>query len=222
MKKKKQGFTLIEMILVLAISGIVLGILGSIFITGHKVFSDSDVKSSLQIEAQSIQEKLSNIGMAAVGIISIKDLNGNDFIETFNKSKKIVNSTYEELRNQGLFTNSKGESDRDLLESVWIPISLMNINSYINNSGEFKSVDLIKYEKNNGNKTGKLSIENSNISTNVKSILIKPNNIDNTNSTFKEANGIIIKIILEKNKGYSNLEYPVTFKINFRNYNGDS
>lgn len=222
MKKKKRGFTLIEMIIVLAISGIVLGIVGSVFITGNKVFSDSDVKSSLQIEAQSIQEKLSNIGMGAVGIISIKYLNGNDFIESFDKSKKIVDSTYEELRNQGLFTNSEDESDIDLSENVWIPISFMNVNSYMKNSDESKTLDLIKYEKNNGSKTGELSIENSKMSRNVRSILIKPNNIDNTNSTFKEASGITIKIILEKNKGYSNLEYPVTFKINFRNYNGDS
>ena len=71
MKKKKPGFTLIEMIIALALTVIILGIASSMFITGNKVFSDSDVKSTLQIEGQAIQEKISDIGMQATGIKSV-------------------------------------------------------------------------------------------------------------------------------------------------------
>lgn len=46
MNKRRTGFTLIEMIIVLALTVIILGIMGSIFTTGNKIFSDSDVKST--------------------------------------------------------------------------------------------------------------------------------------------------------------------------------
>lgn len=68
MRKKKPGFTLIEIIIVLALIVTVLEIASSMFITGNKVFSDSDIKSTLQIEGQTIQEKISDIGMQATGI----------------------------------------------------------------------------------------------------------------------------------------------------------
>lgn len=71
MKEKKPGFTLIETIIALALTVTVLGIASSMFITGNKVFSDSDIKSTLQIEGQAIQEKISDIGMQATGIQSV-------------------------------------------------------------------------------------------------------------------------------------------------------
>jgi len=70
MKKKKPGFTLVEMIIVVALTTMVLGIVNAIFSTGNKVFSDSDVKSTLQIEGQAVQEKISNIAMQGTGVIS--------------------------------------------------------------------------------------------------------------------------------------------------------
>lgn len=71
MKRKKKAFTLIEMIITLAITIMIIEIVSSIFITGNKVFSDSDIKSTLQIEAQKIQETISDIGMEAVNIRSV-------------------------------------------------------------------------------------------------------------------------------------------------------
>lgn len=74
MEKKKSGFTLAEMIIVVALTVIVLAIMSSIFITGNKVFSDSNVKSTLQIEGQSIQEKISYIGMQAKSVTPISSM----------------------------------------------------------------------------------------------------------------------------------------------------
>lgn len=71
MKRKKSGFTLIEMVIVLALTVLVLGITTTVFVTGNKVFVDSDVKTTLQMEAKDIQEKLSSIGMQAIKINSI-------------------------------------------------------------------------------------------------------------------------------------------------------
>ncbi len=68
MKRKKIGFTLIEIIIVLALTVLIISIASSIFITGNKIFSNSDVKTTLQMEAKDIQEKISNICMEASDI----------------------------------------------------------------------------------------------------------------------------------------------------------
>lgn len=68
MKKKNGGFTLLEMIIVLAITGIIFSIVLSMFMTGNKVFSDSDTKTTLQMDAKDIQEKISDICMQANSI----------------------------------------------------------------------------------------------------------------------------------------------------------
>lgn len=70
MNKKKPAFTLLELIIAMAITITVLVIAGSMFTTGNKVFSDSDVKSTLQLEGQVIQEKISDIGMQGSEVVS--------------------------------------------------------------------------------------------------------------------------------------------------------
>lgn len=84
MKKKKPGFTLIELIIVTALTVIILGIASSMFITGNKVFSDSDSKTTLQIEGQAIQEKISDISMQSSGTINDPTL--GTLIKSYNKS----------------------------------------------------------------------------------------------------------------------------------------
>lgn len=91
MKKKEPGFTLIETIIALTFTIIILGIAGSMFITGNKVFSDSDINSTLQIEGQAIQENISDIGMQATGIKSVSgDTKSNELssitISSYNDS----------------------------------------------------------------------------------------------------------------------------------------
>lgn len=87
LKKKKEGFTLLEMIIVIALTVIVLGITTSIFMTGNRVFSDSDIKTTLQMEGKNIQEKISDIAMQAKSIVKVSetemiinsyDKNGNE------------------------------------------------------------------------------------------------------------------------------------------------
>jgi len=139
MKKKKPGFTLIEMIIVLALTVTILGIASSMFITGNKVFSDSDIKSTLQIEGQAIQEKISDIGMQATGIESLEfdsnnqinditissyiyDQNGNPTLDNFeinivdsgevykNGSKKYKLSIYDEATSNDEVISTNVES----------------------------------------------------------------------------------------------------------------
>ncbi|HBJ1647416.1 UNVERIFIED_ORG: prepilin-type cleavage/methylation domain-containing protein [Clostridium botulinum] len=64
----KKGFTLVELIIVMALTLIILGMIFQMFNTNNRIMSDVDIKSTLQNEGQAIQEKLSEIGMQAISI----------------------------------------------------------------------------------------------------------------------------------------------------------
>lgn len=169
-EKKKSAFTLIEMIIVISLIAIVIGITSSIFITGNRVFSKSDVNTTLQIEAQKVQERISDIGMQAESIVSV---NGD---------------------------STTGE------------ISNIVINSY-DKSGIFKDFRI-------ENNSGELKIDDSQISSNLKSIKINKDIISarDDEHKLKEYKVIKFEIILAKNKGFSRgIEYPINFIVTFRN-----
>lgn len=73
MINRKSAFTLVEMIIVIAIIGVVIGTVTSIFMRGNKVISHSNIKTDLQIEGQKIQEKITDICMQATNIEAIND-----------------------------------------------------------------------------------------------------------------------------------------------------
>lgn len=73
MINRKSAFTLVEMIIVIAIIGVVIGVVTSIFMRGNKVISHSNIKTDLQIEGQKIQEKITDICMQAINIEAIND-----------------------------------------------------------------------------------------------------------------------------------------------------
>ena len=153
MKRKKPGFTLVEMIIALALTVTILGIASSMFITGNKVFSESDVKSTLQIEGQAIQEKISDIGMQAIEIKSVnvnnvtneinmvissygKDGNLKDFkIETIDTKKnyKDTSKIYELRINDALISSN--------IKSFTIDNSIITAN--INNT--LKTINSIEF-----------------------------------------------------------------------------
>lgn len=210
--KNKSGFTLIEMIITLALTVIILLIISSMFITGNKVFSDSDVKSTLQIEGQAIQENISKIGMESIGIESIEDEFGKDFISTEDGDVKLVKSSYEQLNSR--LTDSDGTNK----ENKWIAISELRIKPYIEDSnGNISigtSIPMIQYEKDKR----KLSIAGKELSSHVESVRIKPIDIvENMDGNFEDTNSILINIELIEQKGYSNVRYPISIEVKFRN-----
>ena len=156
MKKKKSAFTLIEILIALGVTVIVLGIVNSIFITGNKVFSDSDVKTTLQIERQAIQEQISNIGMQAV---EIKSVNGDT---TSNELNNITISSYDKDGNLHDFhlaivedTEKKykftidGQEISSNIESFKIDSSIINISAYTDantKAAALKNISSIKFD----------------------------------------------------------------------------
>ncbi|MBY6837662.1 prepilin-type N-terminal cleavage/methylation domain-containing protein [Clostridium botulinum] len=65
---KKNGFTLLELIIVMVLTLVILGMVFQMLNTNTRIMSDVNVKSTLQSEGQAIQEKLSKIGMQAISI----------------------------------------------------------------------------------------------------------------------------------------------------------
>lgn len=207
MEKKKLGFTLVEMIIALALTVTILGIASSMLITGNKVFSDSDIKSTLQIEGQVIQEKISDIGMQAFNIESCNY-----------ESQDIKNKKYNSDDIISKLVNIKGESSED---GEWIDVSQMEFKSSRNNSEYDGSTDAITNTETNtisyDKDLKKLSIGSEVMSDKVESIRIRPGNINNGSSTLDEANSIEFHIVLSKARAFSNVSYPIDFTINFRN-----
>jgi len=127
MKKKKPGFTLLELIIAMMITIVVLGIAGSMFTTGSKVFNDSDVKSTLQIEGQEIQEKISDIGMQGIEVVSVNDeeliiksyVKEDDVVRYFKIQKENENlNIYKNIEQS--FTNDKNISSYANIKSLKI------------------------------------------------------------------------------------------------------
>lgn len=192
MKKKKSAFTLIEIIIALGVTVIVLGIVNSIFITGNKVFSNSDVNTTLQMERQAIQEKISNIGMQA----------------TTAQAVTIDSSSANEINDITIKSNYKEIND-------------LIINSY-DKAGNLRPFTIVKQDTGkvykNGDKIYNLSIDGEVVSSNIRNVMLDNNTIAATNSkTLKNINSIKFYIILRKENGYSNVEQPINFGVVFRN-----
>lgn len=143
-KKKKNGFTLLEMIIVVALTVVIIGIVSSIFITGNRVFTDSDIKSTLQIEGQAIQEKISIIGMQAIGIYSvtgnentgeIRDIKINSYDKDGNKKVFEINNQPPKLFIDGEQVSGNVESikiDSQIIKDYNKDPNLLESRSYIN------------------------------------------------------------------------------------------
>jgi prepilin-type N-terminal cleavage/methylation domain-containing protein len=165
--KRKSGFTLVEMIITLAITVIILGITTSMFIAGNKIFNDSDVKSTLQIEGQAIQEKISNIGMQAIEVESVE------------VDSVVIKSYIKDDDVPRYFKIGKDETD----EKNFIISQCTDVDCNI--------------------------VENiQNISENLESLTI---HYDDENKLIK------FDIELSKQKGFSDVVYPINFKVTFRN-----
>lgn len=77
-RTKKKGVTLLELILVLAISSIVLGIVFTFFLSNSRAINETQIHNDLQREGQTIVSKITESMMSAKKIESITDSNNLD------------------------------------------------------------------------------------------------------------------------------------------------
>ncbi|OVE70657.1 hypothetical protein CCS79_01400 [Clostridium diolis] len=194
MSRKKSGFTLMEMIIVVALIVIVIFITSSIFITGNRVFSDSDAKSTLQMDARNIQEELTSIGMQAICITDIeidkKDKDANDNI-------LYVDKNYYDIKDKIINKIQISGYDKDTEYSQ-------------DEGGSYHISDPNLYDIGFNGKT--LSLGSKPLSNKVKSFIVIP---EDTNNSFANTSSVEFDIILSER----NVEYPINIKLTFRNKN---
>lgn len=80
MENRKRAFTIIELLLVLALSAVVLGVVFSFFLSNTKTINGTGVNSDLQEEAQDITQKITKDLMEAKTISSIIAADNSDAI----------------------------------------------------------------------------------------------------------------------------------------------
>ena len=72
-RKKRKGITLIEVIIVMAITGIIMAAITIMFTSNINIFSKIDHNSELQLEAQQIQEQLSIVALECSGVANLSE-----------------------------------------------------------------------------------------------------------------------------------------------------
>ena len=68
--KKKKGITLIELVITMAILGIIIATATVAFTANSNILSKVDMKSELQLDGQMIQEQLSTVALECSGVVT--------------------------------------------------------------------------------------------------------------------------------------------------------
>lgn len=197
MKTKAKGFTLIELIIALAITVLVMGAIYTFFISSNKTLSTTEVRSELQEEAKNIQEILVVIGTEGKGINNVVDGTGNiitNYSEGFASQLEVDNN--KKLQLKSIELNCEDDFTR----------------TFIYDDADNTLLYRIK------DKDGNVSEEI--LSRNVDEFSIRPLDIrmvDLDTALFSEATGLEFNINLNKKKGYSDVDYPISVITKFRN-----
>jgi len=207
MKKKKAGLTLIEMIIVLVLTVIIISIMGTIFLTGNRVFSNTDVKSDLQIEGQTTQETLSKYAMQGAGIKEVELLNSDytiDFESTEKSdiaSKAAIMNEWTPIKKIVIYGVKRIPDPMDSMKEIVVrneegyTLILKDVDPADSSKG--KELSMID----DGSSLGKV------LSTNVDSFRIKPSDT-----------GVEFEVILKKKKVFADeKKYPIIVDVLFRN-----
>ena len=191
MNSKKKAFTLIELIIVLALITTILSIIYTFFITNTKNLSKIEINSDLQTEAQNIKKEFLNYCTQSEGIIEINNT----------KSDKI---TYEILDSEGKMkiTNIRFKVEENYFDFIYEEDSkVLSLKAFNESGNEVYIYGLPKI-----------------LSRNIKEFKIRPVDIrSNQDGKFNETVGIEILLTLSKKKGYSEVQTPSSLIVKFRN-----
>ena len=190
---KKKGFTLIELIITLAITVIVLGVIYTFARTSNMTLTKTKINSTLQEESEIIQRYLINYGTQAEDLVEINN--------------KVIDNS--EIFNYENILSSEGKLE--LIEMK------LKVEEYLYEfSYEDKELLIRKFDKNNNEEKG-IEFPKS-LSKNIERIEIRP--IDfrmNENKNFKYTKGVEISITLKMKKGNVEESLPLSIIIKFRN-----
>lgn len=80
--KKKRGITLIELIMTMAVLGIIMATVTIMFLSNSNILSTVDKKSELQMEGQIIQTQLNKVALESKGISAVEFIDNNGHIKS--------------------------------------------------------------------------------------------------------------------------------------------
>ena len=197
METRVNGFTLVEVIISLAITVLAMGVAYMFFFSSNRTLSVTEINSTLQDEGAVIEKELFNLGTQAQGIISVN-------------SQPAEQIEYKSLRDTDISENEKYK-----LSTTSMELSYENGDkAVINLMNSQLTVKIIKND-------GTLIVPTKILSENVMKFKIRPLDVrmvsDMENSDFSKALGVEFSIMLNKKKGYSNVDYPVNLIVKFRN-----
>lgn len=196
MKNKKRAFTLIELIITLALTSLVLGVIYTFFITNTKSLSRIEINSELQSEAENIQKELLTYLTQSEGIVEINNMEISDTNKLSYEESLDLDSGKLDI------TNLKVK-----IEDKYFEIVFDKNSSTLTLKAVDKNGDTI-----NENNLPKV------LSKNVKEFKIRPLDFrNNPEGSFKETYGIEVSLTLNKKKGYSDVETPSSLIVKFRN-----
>lgn len=191
--KKKKGFTLLELIIVLALTLVVIGVASTFFISTIKTFKRAEISSNLQLEAEQIEGLLLTVGLQSEGIEEINDLN--------------ITSTEKRYYRDVLNLDGK-------LETKKVKFKLLNEYYTLEKENEklvAKKYNNIGQEISEGGYPKVLSESLTELNIRPVDFRMKPN------SSLYEMKAVEINIKLEDVKGSSGVEVPLSSIIKFRN-----
>lgn len=193
MKKKSKGFTLIELIMTLAITTLIIGVVYAFFNVSNRTLTTTELNSQLQDDARLIQEVLVLIGTDGTGINEIIDESGNT-IEKYTD-----------------FFTAQNINNNERLNLTSIKLNL-----------EDGSICTLEYDSTTRILSSTIGSGVKEIlSKNVESFSIRPLDIRmidlSTDPLFADATGVEFNISLNKEKGYSEVDYPISVITKFRN-----
>lgn len=190
---KKKGFTLLELIITLAITVVVLGTIYTFARSSNKTLTKTEINSILQEDSEVIQRYLINYGMQAEDLVEINN--------------KVIDNSEE--FNYKTMLSSDGKLN---LEEMKLKVdNYYYIFSYMNNKLSIKKLDKDNKEITD-NEFPKI------LSKNIERINLRP--IDyrmNENGNFKYTKGLEISMILKMKKGMVEEAIPASIIISFRN-----
>ncbi|MDU5107374.1 type II secretion system protein [Clostridium sp.] len=191
--KKKKGFTLLELIIVLALTLVVIGVASTFFISTIKTFKRAEISSNLQLEAEQIEGLLLAVGLQSEGIEEVNNLN--------------ITSTSKRYYRDILNLDGKLETNK---------VKFKLLNDYYTLEKENEKLVAKKYN-NIGQEIGEGGYPKV-LSENIREFTIRPVDFRmKPNSSLYEMKAVEINIKLEDVKGSSGVEVPLSLIIKFRN-----
>ena len=190
---KKKGFTLIELIITLAITIIVLGVIYTFARTSNITLTKTKINSTLQEESEIIQRYLINYGTQAEDLVEINN-------KVIDNSEEFNYQTM--LSSDGKLSLQEMKLKVDDYYYVFI----------------YKDRELILKKLYLGNEEIKENELSESLSKNIEKIELRP--IDfriNKEGNFNSTPGIEVSMILKIKKGNVEESLPLSIIIKFRN-----